>query len=76
MEWISEGLLIVFLGLFAIAGSLINLQPAIFWLPAATLLIMAVVSLATGARTPLLQFRLCPVIFTVSALLITAGVLL
>ena len=76
MEWVSEGLLIVFIGVFAIVGSLIGLQSVIFWLPAAALLIMAVLSLATGARTSLIQFRLCPVIFSVCALLIVAGVLL
>ena len=38
-----------------------------------TLLVLALVSLATGFRIAFLPFRLCPYIFTVSAVLIALG---
>ena len=40
------------------------------------LLVLAVVSLFTGFKVKFLPYKLCPVIFTVSALLIIAGGLL
>jgi uncharacterized membrane protein len=77
MEWITEGMLLIFIALLVILGAVVGLkQSIVFYLSASTLLVMAVLSLATGARTSQLPFRLCPVIFTVSALFIVAGVLL
>ena len=77
MEWISEGILLVFLGLLVTAATLVEPHiPVAYWLSAVTLLVMAAVSLATGARTPQLPFKLCPPIFTIAAALILAGSLL
>jgi hypothetical protein len=46
---------------------------AVYAVAIATLLVLAVVSLFTGFRVAFLPFRLCPVIFGASALLIALG---
>jgi hypothetical protein len=49
---------------------------AVFLLSAIELLALAVVSLFTGFKVSFLPFKLCPIIFTASALLILVGGLL
>jgi hypothetical protein len=46
---------------------------AVFLLSAIGLIVLAVVSLFTGFKVNFLPFKLCPFIFTASALLILAG---
>jgi hypothetical protein len=77
MEWISEGMLLVFLGLLVTIVTLFEPHISLaYWLSASTLFVMAAVSLATGARTPQLPFKLCSPIFTTTAVLILLGSLL
>jgi len=78
MEWIMEGLLMIFIGLFLLIITLIGgannvLSMYVYWLCSIMLIIMAVVSLMTGARVNFPPYRLCPVIFTVVAVLIIIG---
>jgi hypothetical protein len=78
MEWINEGLTLLFLGILVILVTAFgygNLKSRrIVYISAATMFIaMAVLSLFTGAQIDFLPYRLCPVIFTVSALLILQG---
>jgi hypothetical protein len=77
MEWIVEGAALVSMGALVAAvtavgpGSEAGLPPvatAAYGVAIATLVVLAVVSLFTGFRVKFLPFRLCPVIFTVSAL--------
>jgi len=80
MEWINEGLTLLFLGILVIlvtAFSYSNLKSRrIVYISAAVMLIaMAVLSLFTGAQIDFIPYRLCPVIFTVSAVLILQGAL-
>ena len=77
MEWIVEGVALLALGVLVaavtIAGSGGAAASAAYAVAAATLLVLAVVSLFTGARIAFLPFRLCPLIFATSALLIGLG---
>jgi len=78
MEWVNEGLTLLFLGILVIlvtALSYNNLKTRrIVYISAATMFVaMAVLSLFTGAQVDHIAFKLCPVIFTVSAVLILQG---
>jgi hypothetical protein len=77
MEWIVEGVALVGLGSFVIAATLTDHESpvavAVYWVATVTLVVLAVVSIFTGARIRFLPFRLCPVIFTIAAVLIGAG---
>lgn len=77
MEWIIEGVALIFVG--AIVAVVTALGPnhtvatAVYIVTSIFLLVLAMVSLFTGFRINFLPFRLCPVIFTTSAVLITIG---
>ena len=77
MEWIVEGVALLALGVLVaavtIAGSGGATASAAYAAALATLLALAVVSLATGFRVAFLPFRLCPLIFASSAVLIGIG---
>jgi hypothetical protein len=77
MEWIVEGVALISTAAFVVAATAIDsratVSAAIYAVAIATLLALAVVSLFTGFRVAFLPFRLCPVIFAVSAVLITLG---
>jgi hypothetical protein len=73
MEWLIEGLTLCFLGvLVALSVSILGpLNPATQLVARAAgvmLLLLAVVSAFTGARTAVLPMKLCPYIKTVVAL--------
>ena len=77
MEWIIEGIALIFIGsLVAIETAL---EPtsisstAVYLASSVCLIVLAVVSLFTGFRINYLPFRLCPIVFTSSALLIMIG---
>ena len=79
MEWIIEGVALVALGVITAILAYDPSEPlaravgiAVF----VALNVLSVVSLFTGARIDFLPFRLCPVIFTGSSVLVLLGVLL
>lgn len=78
MEWIVEGVALISTAAFVFAATAISreaaVSSAIYAVAIATLLVLAGVSLFTGFRIAFLPFRLCPVIFTASAILIACGV--
>ena len=80
MEWIVEGVSLIFIGvlvaLVTIVDSSSSVSKAVYLLSAIGLIVLAMVSLFTGFKIKFLPFRLCPVIFTVSAVLIVIGGLL
>ncbi len=80
MEWIAEGVSLIFIGvlvaLVTIVDSSISVSKAVYLLSAIGLMVLALVSLFTGFKIKFLPFKLCPVIFTVSAVLIVIGGLL
>lgn len=77
MEWIMEGLLLVFIGVVVLAATIIDRSGTtsrwVYRLSFLILNIMSVVSLLTGFRVNFVPFRLCPVLFTSSSVLIILG---
>ena len=77
MEWIAEGVALMSVAAFVVVATAVGHETAVasgvYAIAMATLLMMAAVSLFTGFKVAFLPFRLCPVIFTVSALLIGLG---
>jgi hypothetical protein len=81
MEWITEGLALGFVGVLvalvtALEGPGNAVSTIVYRVSALMLLVMAGLSLFTGARTSMLPFKLCPPIFTGCALLFFVGSLL
>jgi len=68
MEWIMEGLALIFIGALVILVTLLagveNFASALVYRSSGTMLaVMAGVSLFTGARTSIIPMKLCPPIF-------------
>lgn len=77
MEWIIEGIALIFIG-FIVAGVTFignynNVSEFIFVASAVMLIVLAIVSLLTGFKVNFFPFKLCPFIFTLSAVLIFIG---
>lgn len=75
MEWLMEGILLIFLGTLVICITALGPQgdpmaTIVYRLCAAVLVVMAAVSLFTGARTTILPMKLCPYLFLVAAALL------
>jgi len=74
MEWVNEGLALIFVGLLVILNTIMGLYLSlIYWLSAAMLFSMALLSLATGARTSQFPFKICPILFGTAATLLLLG---
>lgn len=77
MEWIVEGVALLVIGILVATVSLIDPfsaeSRAVYLICSAGLLVLAAVSLFTGFKVKFLPFKLCPLIFTVSSLLIVVG---
>jgi hypothetical protein len=77
MEWINEGLALIFIGVLVTAVTVIDpsnvVSAAVYFISAIMLLVMALLSLFTGFKVNFLPFKLCPFIFTASAVLIMIG---
>ena len=79
MEWINEGFTLIFIGLLVIIVTILNrnnnvIAKSVYVLSFIMLLAMAVLSIFTGFKIDFLPFRLCPLIFMTSGLLILQGV--
>ncbi len=77
MEWIVEGVSLFFMGLLVVTVTFIDplslVSRAVYILIILGLLVLATVSLFTGFKVNFLPYKLCPFIFTVSAVLIFIG---
>lgn len=77
MEWIVEGVALISLAVLVSVVTAIQPEPsvstAVYVVAGGTLIALAVVSLFTGFKVAFVPFRLCPVIFCVSAALIMLG---
>ena len=77
MEWIVEGITLIFLGVLTIVITRIEneskLARNIYFLIILMLFSLAILSFFTGFHVDFLPFKLCPVIFSVSAILILVG---
>jgi hypothetical protein len=80
MEWITEGVALVFIGSVALTATIVDsaapVSVVLYRVCVAALNVLSIVSLFTGFRIKFLPFRLCPVIFTGSSVLIALGTLL
>ena len=80
MEWINEGATLIFIGALAAAVTLVDPESlvarTVYWLAIIMLNALSIISLFTGFRVNFLPFRLCPIIFTGSSVLILAGMYL
>ncbi len=79
MEWINEGLTLIFLGLLAIVTAAIEqkgaaVAKAVYIMIFIMLLAMSVLSVFTGYKIDFLPYKLCPFIFTGAGLLILQGI--
>jgi hypothetical protein len=77
MEWIIEGLSLIFLGVLTILTAKTEtegkLSRMVYFMITGMLFSLAMLSFFTGFRIDFLPFRLCPVIFSISAILIIIG---
>lgn len=75
-----EGVCLIFIGLLVAAVTLADrgssAARAVYWISIAELNVLSVVSLFTGFKVKFVPFKLCPVIFTGSSVLILLGNLL
>jgi hypothetical protein len=77
MEWIIEGVSLIFIGATIIAATFIDrtalVSKTMYWLCFVVLNVLSAVSLMTGFKVRFLPFKLCPVIFTTASILILLG---
>ena len=81
MEWISEGLTLIFIGLLVLlttifAGPNNSLSHIVYWTSAGMLLVMAALTAATGARTSIVPIKICPWVKIAVAILFVLGITL
>ena len=79
MEWIIEGVSLIFMGVLVAVVTIINpntlVSNAVYIISVIGLLVLAIVALFTGFKVKFLPFKLCPFILTISAVLILIGAL-
>lgn len=78
MEWVTEGVALIFIGVLVLLVTFFGNKESstaniVYAVSSSALFAMAILSLFTGARIKFLAFRLCPVIFSISAILIQLG---
>lgn len=77
MEWIIEGVALIFIGILVAGVTFLssdnNVSNFLYIITAVELIILALVSLFTGFKVNFLPFKLCPFLFTLSAVLIFIG---
>ena len=81
MEWVAEGLALIFVGVVVLFTALLGgaqgqVVRGVYLASAVMLLLLAGLSLLTGARTPVLPMKLCPLVKSTSAVLIILGAVL
>ena len=80
MEWIVEGVCLIFIGIIVLGVSFIDISSDttafVFIASSGALVVLAIVSLFTGFKVNFFPFKLCPVLFTTSAILILVGYVL
>ena len=80
MEWIIEGVFLIFIGLLCSGITYLNLPGIIsgyvYILSSVFLFLLAIISLFTGFKINFLPYKLCPIIFSLSAILIITGTLI
>ena len=77
MEWINEGVSLIFIGFLVAFVTYIDstnkISSSIYWISFGMLNVLSVISLFTGFKNSFIMFKLCPVIFSGSSILIVIG---
>lgn len=77
MEWINEGAALIFIGVIVGVVTVIDSSSgpsiAVYILSSLMLVSMSLISFFTGFKIKFIPFKLCPLIFLGSAVLITLG---
>jgi len=78
MEWVAEGLALIFIGTLAflttaVVGSEAAGAAVVYRASAAMLVVLAAWTALTGGRTAVVQFKICPVVKTTVAVLFVVG---
>jgi len=77
MEWIIEGVALIFVGIINIGVTSIEISSEvssfIYLSSVMVLILLAIISLFTGYKVNFWPFKLCPFLFTMSAILILLG---
>ncbi|MFC2009840.1 hypothetical protein ACFLT6_00325 [Chloroflexota bacterium] len=81
MEWAAEGMTLCFIGLLvllvtAIVGSQNTVSALVYQISAGMLVVMAIWTSVTGARTSVVPIKICPIVKTAVAILFIIGSLL
>lgn len=80
MEWIIEGAALIFIAAVVSCVTIIDhtttVSKAVYWLSFIMLNALSVISLMTGFKISFLPFKLCPILFTGSSILILLGICL
>ncbi len=79
MEWVNEGLTLIFIGALVFITAIMNkennkISNLIYISSSIMLFLMAILSLFTGFKIDFITFKLCPVIFTVSGIMIIQAI--
>lgn len=75
MEWIAEGMALCFVGTVAALATFVDGAgaEAVVWACVVMLVLMAILSMFTGARTSILPMRICPFVKLSVAVLYSLG---
>ena len=77
MEWIIEGVSLIFIGVVVATVTYLDrtntVSRAIYWLSFIMLNVLSMISLFTGFKVAFLPFKLCPIIFTGSSIMLLIG---
>jgi hypothetical protein len=77
MEWIVEGVALIFIGTLAASVTYVEstspVSTVVYWPCFAMLNTLSIVSLFTGFKISFLPFKLCPLMFTTSSILLILG---
>jgi hypothetical protein len=81
MEWVAEGLALCFIGLLVLfvtlwGGSQNSVSIIVYRTSAAMLVVMAILTASTGARTSILPIKICPAVKIAVAILFILGTVL
>ena len=81
LEWIAEGIALSFIGILAIfitafgnPTDLVN--QLVYWISSGAMLGLGILTLVTAARTPVIPFKICPIILSIVITLFMLGSLL
>jgi hypothetical protein len=78
MEWIAEGITLCYIGILVLIITLMGFSGnqaglIVVWLAASMLIIMAILTLFTGAKTSIIPIKICPFVKTLAAVLLLIG---